>query len=248
MSLGESWRSIPTRADLPNECNPVSPKQALGASESQDRREVTPLGVCDVVPHKTNCGDTGVGRALSRALVTSTPQRDGNSAARTCSVDGGYVGHQPIASDVVGWTDVIGHGDCHHIPEEENHIELFDASAGDKTRRPSSSKGNASYRRLRCMGSSFKGVFNIKGVIETGLPSVQRQEESSLRAGLKEIKSNPTDILRHTYVEIEPSRHVSVALRCHLVRGWKEQKAGHLQRVRANIAQAIQYVSWLRGV
>lgn len=216
----------------------------LGASESQGRREGPPPGVCDVVPHTKSCDDTEVGRAFSTAFVTSTSLRAGQSSLRTCSGDGGDVGHQPIDTGVVGWTDTKGHGDRHYnpsnIPKEDNHIELFDASPGDKTRRPSSSKGKASYRHLRCTDSTFRGVSNIKSVIETGLSSVQQEEERSLRVGLKELKTNPTDILRHTYVEIKPSRHVSAALRCHLVRGWKEQKAGHLEQVRVNIAQAIR--------
>lgn len=239
---GESWRDIPRSVSLPDECNPVSEIQVLGASGSQDRREAPPPGICDVVPRENNCNYTGVGRASSKAFARSTAPRAGRSATWTYGGDSGDVGHQPAATGVVGWTDAMGHEDRHlnstHIPKEEKRIELFDASPGDKTRRPSSSKGKVSHRQPRCTGSSFRGVSDRKGVFETVLSSMQEEKEGSLRAGLKEIKTNPTDILRHTYVEIKPSGHLSTALRCHLVRGWKEQKAGHLERVRAKIAQA----------
>ncbi len=72
------------------------------------------------------------------------------------------------------------------------------------------------------------------GVFKTVLSSLAKER---LREGLKEIKSNPSDVLRCGFVEIEPARHGSTALGCHLMKGWTEQRAGNKRRVRASLAE-----------
>lgn len=58
-----------------------------------------------------------------------------------------------------------------------------------------------------------------------------------LRSGLHEIQANPRDLLRCEFVDIEPSRHGSTALGCHLMKGWVELKTGSQRRVSEYTAQ-----------
>lgn len=66
-------------------------------------------------------------------------------------------------------------------------------------------------------------------VFKTVLSSMAKQK---LRAGLKEIASNPHDLLRCGFLEIEPTKQGSTASGCHLASGWAEQRAGNERRVR----------------
>lgn len=77
-------------------------------------------------------------------------------------------------------------------------------------------------------GSGTGAGFLEEGMFKTVLSSLAKKR---LRAGLLEIKTNPTDVLRCGFVEIEPARYGSTALGCHLIRGWAEQKAGNKRRV-----------------
>ena len=101
---------------------------------------------------------------------------------------------------------------------------LLSRVGGEDRKVPSLSEGSGSGsgsggNRGGGEGGMFKTVLSYMAKIR-------------LREGLNEIKTNPVDVLRHAYVEVEPSRHVSAAVRCHLVRGWEEKKKGRLQRVR----------------
>lgn len=67
-----------------------------------------------------------------------------------------------------------------------------------------------------------------EGIFKTVLSSMAKKR---LREGLHEIKSNPLDLLRRGFVELEPAKHGSTALGCHLIKGWEEQKNGNKSRV-----------------
>lgn len=85
-------------------------------------------------------------------------------------------------------------------------------------------RANGGSQRLGGVGrsSASPGMF---GAVFSSLA------KKRLKAGLQEIKNNPTDVLRCGFVEKEPSKHGSTALGCHLMKGWAEQKAGNQRRV-----------------
>lgn len=73
-----------------------------------------------------------------------------------------------------------------------------------------------------------ESVANEGGIFKAVLSSMAKDR---LRVGLKEIKTNPRDLLRREFVALAPTRHGSTAVGCTLKKGWEEQQAGNQQRV-----------------
>lgn len=92
--------------------------------------------------------------------------------------------------------------------------------------------GNTTAAVKGLAGSGTGAAFLEEGIFKTVLSSLAKKR---LRAGLLDIKTNPTDVLRCGFVEVEPARYGSTALGCHLIKGWAEQKAGNKRRVRTKL-------------
>lgn len=96
-------------------------------------------------------------------------------------------------------------------------------------------KGPRATKAVKGIAGSGTGAgFLEEGIFKTALSSLAKKR---LRAGLLEIKTNPIDVLRRGFVEIEPARHGSTALGCHLIKGWVAQKAGNKRRVSSKLSE-----------
>ncbi|CAM9112460.1 unnamed protein product, partial [Choristocarpus tenellus] len=62
-----------------------------------------------------------------------------------------------------------------------------------------------------------------------------------LKEGLKEIATHPPDLLRQSYVNLEPLRQGSTAAGCHLMTGWEQQRAGNLRKALHHYKKAVQF-------
>lgn len=94
---------------------------------------------------------------------------------------------------------------------------------GHRRNLPQDEPGVRINRRLR-PGTTESGDWKLFGTVLSTLA------KERVREGLKEIASNPSDLLRCDMVEVEPSKH-SRAVGCHLIKGWAEQKIGNDRRV-----------------
>lgn len=124
-----------------------------------------------------------------------------------------------------------------HKEEKGHALQPKRAKADDRNDRPAARRvGFSSIKSKggRVFGGTNKWMGTESGgdegnvVFQTVLSSMAKH---SMREGLKEISSNPHDLLRVGFLEIQPAKHGSTALGCHLINGWAEQIAGNQRRV-----------------
>eukprot|EP00903_Cladosiphon_okamuranus_P017020 g15687.t1 len=110
-------------------------------------------------------------------------------------------------------------------------------AGGSRGNKTAAVKGTRAKKAVKGIAGSGTGAdFLEEGMFKTVLSSLAKKR---LRAGLLEIKTNPTDVLRCGFVEVEPTRYGSTALGCHLIKGWTEQKAGNKRRALGHYRKAV---------
>eukprot|EP00752_Nemacystus_decipiens_P017735 g15902.t1 len=266
---GGSWKAAPRRAPLPESGNPVSQKKIFSATGTQGRRAATRAGMFDEVTrsHQTNTNPTEIastadlrsalgvgmtGEAAARAVIgrmmkkrIQAKRKAARLAAdsRACHGRPGGGGFSGGRRKVVPRADGLSVGDKQaDRSRTRGNNEPF---GGRQTRRGKGPGGNRMVASARpranksikgIAGSGTKAASSEEGMFKAVLSSLAKKR---LRAGLLEIKTNPTDVLRCGFVEIEPARYGSTALGCHLMKGWAEQKAGNMRRALGHYRRAV---------
>lgn len=250
---GKSWSTAPARAPRPDEPNPLSQKQVFSASGTQGRRAAMRLGMFDEVTRGTRgnlnpteiastarlrgaLGVGVVGEAAAKVVVARMMRKwrqrkvarekaSGSKAGTTHDISGGALAEPRAGSSKSMLPNQQACGGRSTARKAAGGAASAYGGDGDKKVITPRAVGAGRRKRLGTPG----GV-NQEGLFKTALSSMAKDR---LRTGLKEIKTNPADLLRCGFAEIEPTRHGNSAFGCHLIKGQAEQKAGNLRRVSA---------------
>lgn len=264
---GGSWRAAPPRAPRPDDGNPTSQKRVFSATGTQGRRAAMRPGIFDEVDRSKHAninptstastaglrGALGVGamgeaaaKAVIGRMMRNRRNRQGGhrSSTRVERKSTGNIARntkgrpQPdgVRQRVVSPARVKKGGSPQHrtaITAAGGRLEGNVVAGGNLgalgVGRRGRGRGGA---RGGGRGGAASGFDD--GVFKAVLSSMANDR---LRSGLQEIKTNPRDLLRCEFVDIEPSRHGSTALGCHLMKGLVAQKAGNQRRVSHYTAQ-----------
>ncbi|CAM9868643.1 unnamed protein product, partial [Ectocarpus sp. 6 AP-2014] len=243
-----SWRAATVRAPRPDEGNPVSQKKIFNATGTQGRRAATRAGMFDEVLRRdqtnanpTEMASTGnlrsalgvvvTGEAAARLVIGRMIQNRKARMAKTAVSNGGEDGSR-------------GAGACAHGPISKRAPR--GGVTGGRTMAASRDRGGRGGSAGALKRKPVKGVSTSaggasggllgEGIFKTVLSSMAKKR---LREGLQEIKSNPLDLLRRGFVEVEPAKHGSTALGCHLIKGWEEQNNGNKSRALGHFRRAV---------
>ncbi|CBJ32014.1 expressed unknown protein [Ectocarpus siliculosus] len=243
-----SWRAATVRAPRPDEGNPVSQKKIFNATGTQGRRAATRAGMFDEVLRRdqtnanpTEMASTGnlrsalgvvvTGEAAARLVIGRMIQNRKARMAKTAMSNGGEDGSR-------------GAGACAYGPISKRAPRGGltggrSMAAGRDRGGRGGSAGALKRKPVKGVSTSAGGVSGGllgEGIFKTVLSSMAKKR---LREGLQEIKSNPLDLLRRGFVEVEPTKHGSTALGCHLIKGWEEQTNGNKSRALGHFRRAV---------
>ncbi|CAM9338673.1 unnamed protein product, partial [Ectocarpus sp. 4 AP-2014] len=245
-----SWKAVTVRAPRPDEGNPVSQKKIFNATGTQGRRAATRAGMFGEVlrSDQTNANPTemattgnlrsalGVvvtGEAAARVVIAQMVRNRKARMAKPAISKGGEDGSGGAAA-----------GACAHGPISKGAGK--GGQAGGRSKAASRDRGGRGgsagalerkpATRISTSAGGVSGGLLGEGIFKTVLSSMAKKR---LREGLHEIKSNPLDLLRRGFVEVEPAKHGSTALGCHLIKGWEEQKNGKKSRALGHFRRAV---------
>ncbi|CAM9788396.1 unnamed protein product, partial [Ectocarpus fasciculatus] len=245
-----SWKAATVRAPRPDEGNPVSQKKIFNATGMQGRRAATRAGMFDEVlrSDQTNANPTemattgnlrsalGVvvtGEAAARAVIGRMIRNRKARMAKMALNRGGEDGSRGVAAGACARGPIKG--------EARGGVVAGRSKAASRDRGGKGGLAGALKRKpvkgvsTSSAGGASGGLLG-EGIFKTVISSMAKKR---LREGLHEIKSNPVDLLRRGFVEVEPAKHGSTALGCHLIKGWEEQKNGNKSRALGHFRRAV---------
>lgn len=209
---------------------------------NQGRRAATRAGIFDEVlrSDQTNANPTemattgnlrsalgvaATGEAAARVVIGRMIQNRKARMAKTAMSKGGEDGSSGVTA-----------GACAHGPIRKGVGR--GGQTGGRSKAASRDRGGRGGSTGALKRKPVKGVSTPTGGVSGGLLGegifktvLSSMAKKRLREGLHEIKSTPLDLLRRGFVEVEPAKHGSTALGCHLIKGWEEQKNGNKSRV-----------------
>ncbi|CAM9319203.1 unnamed protein product, partial [Ectocarpus sp. 13 AM-2016] len=245
-----SWKAATVRAPRPDDGNPVSQKKIFNATGTQGRRAATRAGMFDEVlrSDQTNANPTemattgnlrsalGVvmtGETAARVVIARMIRNRKVRMAKTAMSKGGEDGSCGAAA-----------GACAIGPISKGAGR--GGQTGGRNKAASRERGGRGGSAEVLKRKLAKGVSTSAGGVSGGLLGegifktvLSSMAKKRLREGLHEIKSNPLDLLRRGFVEVEPAKHGSTALGCHLIKGWEEQKNGNKSRALGHFRRAV---------